>query len=120
MATELAVDDIDLDEAVIDLPYEVLTLEDFLRLPEIKPALEFIGGRIEQKMSPSAQHGRIGAKLPARINEISEDARLGSAFVEVRSSFGGESYVPDISYFVWDRLPIDKERRVIERVSFHP
>ena len=120
MATDLALDETDLDDAAIDFPREVLTLEQFLRLPEIKPALEFIKGRIEQKMSPNAQHGRIEAKLPARINDASEEARLGAAFVEVRCSFGGESYVPDISYFVWDRLPLDEDRQVIEKVTLHP
>jgi Uma2 family endonuclease len=120
MATDLALDDVKLDDEVIDFPWEVLTLEDFLRLPEIKPALEFIDGRIEQKMSPNLQHARIGQKLPARINEISEDAKLGLAFVEARCSFDGESYVPDISYFLWDRIPLDEEGRLAERVSISP
>jgi len=119
MATDLALDDPELaeDAEAIDLPHEVLTLDDFLRLPEIKPALEFIDGRIVQKMSPNAHHSRIGSKLPAKIDEFAEEARLGVSFVELRCSFGGESYVPDLSYFIWDRLPLDADGRLVERVT---
>ena len=123
MATDLAVSeiaDVELDEPQIDLPHEVLTLEDFLRLPEIKPALEFLDGRIVQKMSPNWHHSRIEAKLPARIDEVAEEPRLGLSAVELRCSFGGESYVPDISYFVWDRLPIDDEGRLLEKCVLAP
>ena len=117
MATELALEEPELaeDVDVVDFPCEVLTLDDFLRLPEIKPALEFIDGRIIQKMSPNWHHSRIGAKLPAKIDEVAEDAKLGVSFVVLRCSFGGESYVPDLSYFTWDRLPLDEEGRLIER-----
>ena len=35
------------------------TLEQFLRLPDYEPALEFLGGRIIQKMSPKHSHSAI-------------------------------------------------------------
>ena len=120
MATDLALDETDLDEDVIDFPLEVLTLEQFLRLPEIKPPLEFIKGRIEQKMSSGTHRGRIRVKLSNRINAISEDARLGLAFVGGRCNFGGESYVPDISYIISDRIPLDENRRLREQFTAPP
>ena len=120
MATELGLQDAGIDQEIEGFPWEVLTLEQFLRIPEIKPSLEFIKGRIEQKMSPNLHHSRFGTKLPKRINAVSESAKLGVAFVELRCSFGGESYVPDISYFSWNRLPLGSDRRLLDRVTTPP
>ena len=38
------------------LPQGRLTLEEFLRLPEEKPALELIDGAVTQKMAPAWDH----------------------------------------------------------------
>src|SRR3954453_14798903 len=42
---------------------EVKTLEEFLELPEDKPALEYIDGRIEAKLAPQKKHTEIEAEL---------------------------------------------------------
>src|SRR5438105_1990138 len=76
--------------------HEVLNLEQFLKLPEIKPALEFIDGRIVQKVSPTLPHSVLATDLPARINGHVRPRKLGRAFVELRCSFGGQSFVPDV------------------------
>ncbi len=107
-------------EAIEEGVREVLTLTQFLKMPEIKPALEFIRGRVAQKVSPNFHHSRIQTKLPARINDFSEAARLGVAFGELRCSFGGESYVPDISFFTIDRIPVDSDGNLIEQKSTIP
>ena len=39
------------------------TLEQFLRLPEVKPALEFDHGRVDQKVSPTTEHALLQAHL---------------------------------------------------------
>ena len=36
-----------------------LTLEEFLKLPETKPASEYIEGEILQKSMPKAKHSRL-------------------------------------------------------------
>lgn len=99
---------------------EVLTLGQFLRLPEIKPPLEFVRGRVEQKVSPSLPHGAIATDLASAINSFARPARLGRAFVEVRCSFGGESFVPDICYFLQDQLPSDDRGELAERACLPP
>lgn len=43
--------------------YKLITLEEFLKLPETKPASEFINGRIYQKPMPQGKHSRIQLKL---------------------------------------------------------
>jgi Uma2 family endonuclease len=40
-----------------------LTLEELLKLPEEKPALEYVDGVITQKVVPSGPHGKLQAEL---------------------------------------------------------
>ena len=73
-----------------------LTLEEFLKLPEEKPALEFIDGMVTQKVSPQGIHSTLQARVIERINRFAEPLRLAFAFPELRATFGGFSPVPDI------------------------
>ncbi len=82
-----------------------LTLEEFLKLPEEKPALEFEEGRIIQKVSPKARHSSIQGDLVQFFNRSLRSRRLARAFPELRATFGGRSYVPDVSVIRWDRIP---------------
>lgn len=100
--------------------HEVLTLRQFLRMPEVKPALEFIRGRIVQKVSPNLHHSLIATRLASRINDFAEPAGLAVALVELRCSFAGESYVPDLSVFVPQRLPLDENGEYAERADVAP
>ena len=47
---------------------KTVTLQEFLRLPEKKPALEFEDGRITQKVSPGGKHSRLQYSLCFLIN----------------------------------------------------
>jgi len=40
-------------------PIKTLSLEDFLKLPETKPACEYIQGQIIQKPMPQGHHSTI-------------------------------------------------------------
>ncbi|NJO43842.1 MAG: Uma2 family endonuclease [Cyanobacteria bacterium RU_5_0] len=82
-----------------------ISLEDFLQLPETKPASEYIDGRIYQKPMPQGKHSRLQTRFPAEINQRIESKRLGCAFTELRCTFAGHSIVPDISVFTWERIP---------------
>ena len=42
------------------------TLEEFLKLPEQKPVLEYIDGRIEAKAVPKLKHSMITGRLGER------------------------------------------------------
>lgn len=50
-----------------------ITLEEFLQLPETKPAREYINGEIIQKPMPKGRHSRLQGKLCAAINHSSLD-----------------------------------------------
>jgi Uma2 family endonuclease len=83
-----------------------LTLDEFLALPEEKPALELEpDGTVTQKMSPQGQHSLLQFALCERINRFARPRRLAVAFPELRTIFGGAAYVPDVSVFRWERIP---------------
>jgi Uma2 family endonuclease len=81
------------------------TLEEFLVLPEIKPANEFIDGAIYQKPMPQGKHSIIQRELTFAIDRPLRDRKIARAFPELRCTFGDRSTVPDISVISWDRIP---------------
>jgi len=97
-----------------------LTLEQFLELPERKPALEFEVGRITQKVSPKQRHSRLQSKLAEVFNVMGEPARLALALTELRETYAGRSYVPDVSVFTWDRIQRDEDGEPIDDVFVPP
>lgn len=96
------------------------TLEEFLKLPETKPASEFINGEIIQKPMPQGQYSRLQGKLCDAINQIAESAKIAYAFPELCCTFGGESIVPDIAVFRWERIPLQPSGRIANRFEINP
>jgi len=84
-----------------------LVLEEFLKLPETKPASEFVDGRIEQKPMPQGKHSRLQLKFCSAVNAVTEAPKIAMALPELRCTFGGRSIVPDAAVFVWGRIPFD-------------
>jgi Uma2 family endonuclease len=99
---------------------QTLTLAEFLGLPETKPASEFIRGQIIQKPMPQGEHSRLQGKLCEAINQAAEPQKIAYAFPELRCTFGGDSIVPDVSIFRWDRIPRQASGRVANRFNTHP
>jgi Uma2 family endonuclease len=88
-------------------PLNQLTLQEFLALPETKPASEFMDGSIHQKPMPQGQHARLQLKLCNLVNDVAEVAQTGMALPELRCSFGDRSIVPDVAVFRWQRIPFE-------------
>ena len=88
-----------------------LTLGEFLALPEEKPALEYCAGAVRQKVSPEAQHSVLQGLLFQWINNFARPRRLAVALIELRTTFGGHSRVPDVAVCLWGRIPRDAEGR---------
>jgi len=97
-----------------------LTLNDFLKLPETKPASEFINGMIIQKPMLQGKHSRVQAKLCEVINQVAEPDKTAYAFPELRCTFGGESIVPDVAVFRWEQIPVQSSGRIANRFEIHP
>ncbi|MBD2043397.1 Uma2 family endonuclease [Microcoleus sp. FACHB-672] len=84
---------------------KLLPLEEFLKLPETQPASEYIDGEIIQKPMPQGQHSVIQGELITAINATLKPQKIARAFPELRCTFGGRAIVPDVSVFVWNRIP---------------
>ncbi len=91
---------------------ETVSLEEFLELPEDKPALEYIDGTVRQKMSPKGQHSALQSEFSERINRHARPAEVARAFTELRTTFAGSSRVPDVAVYRWDRIPRTPDGRV--------
>src|SRR4028118_1048169 len=89
---------------MVQTPSKTLTLEEFLELPETKPASEYIDGKIVQKPMPKARHSRLQGKLINTVNEVVEEQQIAYAFPELRCTFGGRSIVPDVAVLRWNTL----------------
>jgi Uma2 family endonuclease len=90
-----------------------LTLDEFLKLPEESPALEYLDGVVVPKVSPKAYHGRTQWTFADRVNHFAEPRRLAIAFPETRSTFGGESRVPDVGVYRWTNLPRRPDGKIL-------
>ena len=89
-----------------------ITLEEFLKLPETKPAREYINGQVLQKSMPQGKHSKIQAKLVTIINQLVEEREIAQAFPELRCVFGGRAIVPDVTVFAWDNIPVDENNDI--------
>ena len=105
---------------MVQSPSIKLTLEEFLKLPETKPAREYIDGKIVQKPMPKTRHSRLQGKLVSTINEITEGQQIASAFPELRCTFGGRSLVPDIVVLQWEKIQFDETGELIDDVFIPP
>lgn len=111
---------------MVQTPAKSLTLEEFLKLPETEPASEYIDGRIIQKPMPQGEHSAIQTELAPAINLVVKPKQIARAFSELRCTYptgsrttcvyGGRSIVPDISVFLWSRIP-RKENGGVTNIS---
>jgi Uma2 family endonuclease len=97
-----------------------ISLEEFLLLPETKPASEYVDGKIYQKDMPQGKHSTLQTRFGNRINQVGEPQKLAFAFSELRCTFGGRSLVPDIAVFEWSRILLNAKGEVENRFEIVP
>lgn len=105
---------------VVQSPVKSLTLEEFLELPETKPASEYIDGQIIQKPMPQGKHSTIQRGLTVAIEVTFKPARIARPYPELRCTFGGRSTVPDVAVFTWSRIPRDEPGKVANSFQIAP
>jgi Uma2 family endonuclease len=66
------------------------------------------------------EHSRLQFKLCAVVNEVTEPQKIAIAFPELHCTFGGDSVVPDVVGFRWERIPIRPSGRIANRFEIHP
>lgn len=86
---------------MVQIPSKPLTLAKFIKLPETKPAKEYIDGQIIDKPMPQGKHSAIQGEFLSTINTIMKPKRIARTFCELRCTFGDRSIVPDIVVVTW-------------------
>ncbi len=108
------------NRAMVTTPSKSITLQEFLAIPETKPASEYIDGKIIQKSMPKGKHSTIQTELSAAINVALKPQKTARAFSELRCTFGGRSIVPDITIFTWHRIPRDNNGEIADSFQAAP
>jgi Uma2 family endonuclease len=91
-----------------------MSIEEFLALPERKPALEFDDGVVTRKVTPKGRHSTLQTWLAQEINHQVRSDKQALAFTELRATFATLSRVPDVAVYRWDRIPRDAQGRVAD------
>ncbi|MFZ4728977.1 MAG: Uma2 family endonuclease [Pseudanabaena sp.] len=107
-------------KSTVQVNLSPLTLQDFLKQPETKPAREYIDSQIIQKPLPLGKHSTLQGELVPTINGILKPNRIGRAYPELRCTFGGRSTVPDIAVFQWERIPRESNGEVANTFAIAP
>ena len=95
---------------MVETQTKPLTLEQFLALPETKPASEYVtAGKIVQKPMPQGKHSLLQIKLIIFINSMLMEQNIGIAFSELRCTIGGRSIVPDVVVLEQKNIPKDDD-----------
>ncbi|MGC8714161.1 MAG: Uma2 family endonuclease [Leptodesmis sp.] len=97
-----------------------ITLEEFLKLPETKPANEYIDGEIIQKPTPKGRHSSLQSELCTHVNQTAKTQKIAYAFPELRCTFGGRSIVPGIAVFQWQHIPFSAEGQILDDFNLPP
>ncbi len=69
---------------MVQTPIRLIDLETFLKLPETKPASEFIDGQVIQKPIPQGKHSTIQRDLVNAIDAKLKSGRIARAYPELR------------------------------------
>lgn len=83
-----------------------MTFEEYLALPAEKPEIEYICGKVVQKVTPRPAHGVVGAVITWALHAHSR-VHGGQAVIECRVFFetagGRESRIPGVAYWATGR-----------------
>jgi Uma2 family endonuclease len=99
---------------MVQTPAKSISLEEFLKLPETKPAGEYVNGQIIQKPMPQGRHSKLQEELVGSINSVVKVQRVAYALPELRCTFGGRSIVPDVAVFTWSRIPVNENGEIAD------
>jgi Uma2 family endonuclease len=98
-----------------------LTLEEFLRLPEEKPALEYLDGVVTRKMSPTGPHGILQFTIAKWLDRASGEGEVARVFTELRTNWTDRaSLVPDVSVYLIERVPTTPDGDVADEFWVPP
>lgn len=106
---------------MVETQIKRLTLDQFLDLPETKPATEYITPeKIVQKPMPQGKHSLLQLELIFFINSILKKAGIAIAFPELRCTIGKRSIVPDVVVLENKNIPKDDNGEIANAITIAP
>jgi Uma2 family endonuclease len=105
---------------MVQTPVRQVTLEEFLALPDTKPASEYIDGEIIQKPMPQTQHSVIQGCLFLEFTLAWKETNIAQAFPELRCSFGERVVVPNVVVFEEANISYDDNGDIVNAISIPP
>ena len=66
---------------MVTTPAKSISLEEFLALPETKPAQEYVDGKIIQKPMPKGKHSVIQGELIIALNGVLKPQKIRGIFL---------------------------------------
>jgi Uma2 family endonuclease len=97
-----------------------MALEELLALPEAGPALEYDEEVVRQRAAPQGQRVTLQDEFTQRVNAVARPRKLARAYPELRTTYAGRSRVPDVSVYLWHRIPRLPNGRVANRFTEPP
>jgi Uma2 family endonuclease len=105
---------------MVQTPTKTMSLEEFLQLPETKPASEYIDGQVIQKPMPQGHHSVIQLELGMELNLALRRKSIAIIFPELRCVFGGRAIVPDLTVFENAKVPVDADGDITNVFTIAP
>jgi Uma2 family endonuclease len=105
---------------MVQAPTKSLSLDEFLALPETKPASEYIAGEVIQKPMPQGEHSVLQRDLCITLTSTLQPDKTAEVFPELRCTFGGRSVVPDVAVFRHERVPRKPDGRIENAFNIPP
>jgi Uma2 family endonuclease len=105
---------------MVSTPTKLLTLDEFLAEPEIKPAREYIEGKASPKPMPQGKHSLLQLELIFLINSVLRKSAIAIAFPELRCTFDGRSVIPDIAIVRNGNIPHDEQGEIANAFNLAP
>jgi Uma2 family endonuclease len=100
----------------------MITLDKFLRLPEIDehPYQEYIDGRIEAKPSFGARASVLTGRLTCALHQYAEPRGIGEPFISLRCTFAGRSVVAAIAFLRESNIGVDEQGELADETLVPP
>ena len=97
-----------------------MTLDEFLKLPETTPALEYTDGMVTQKVAPQGRHVFLQLNFANFVNAVTQPQKQALALPELRTTYSGLSRVPDVAIYLWHRIPRMPNGEIADRFTEPP
>jgi Uma2 family endonuclease len=60
---------------------------------------------VTQKVAPKGRHSTLQYAIAERFNQIGRPTKSAFAFPDLRTTYAGQSPVPDVAVYRWERIP---------------